>query len=104
VGGEEGAVSEPRADVREQVKAMAHKVHELEREANALLHDARVRITSQGYNGQPWGQSRPSLKGREYSVTFAYLDSGDVWLALDGPRVTISIDDVVIVRVGGGQP
>lgn len=65
---------------------------------NGMLKGRKVRILSD-YNGQDMGTSRPSLKGRVFTVTWACYDRGSVTVGLDGPRHLTNAVDLKEVEV-----
>lgn len=64
----------------------------LEEEANALLVGQKVRVLTD-YNGQPYGSSKPSLKGHIFTVT-SVLFGYNVQISLEGQRLFLNLDEV----------
>jgi hypothetical protein len=80
----------------EEIAACASEVKRLLDGLESRLKGRRVRILS-NYNGQPWGSSKRSLKGKVLEVERIYYDgwpSCPVTLALKGHRLFIRFNEV----------
>lgn len=80
----------------EEITACAGEVKRLLDALEASLKGRKVRILS-NYNGQPWGGSKPSLKGKVLKVERVYYDgwpSCPVTLLLEGQRLYIRFNQV----------
>jgi hypothetical protein len=65
---------------------------EADHELRGMCNGRMVRITAD-YNGQPFGCSRPNLKGKEFEVRNAFFDDHSITLWLEGgTRGTLAID------------
>lgn len=59
-----------------------------------LVKGRKIRVAGD-WNGQPWGRSKPSKRGKEYVVRGAGLDvQWGVFLWLEGERLSIRADEV----------
>lgn len=90
--------------VRMAAEGLAEEMARLDRNINDMLAGRRVRITSD-YNGQPYGSSRPSLRGKEYCVRAAFFSGEggyrpEITLWLDGPdhlTNAVRLDEVEVL-------
>lgn len=64
-------------------------------ESTTLVKGRRVRILSAShYNGQPFGSSRPALRGKVFTVEAAHVDNWGMNLKLKGERLSIRAGEV----------
>lgn len=80
--------------MKQRMLAAKQKAFEMELELNTLVSGRPVKILSD-WNGQPYGRSRRSMKGREMTVERAHVDAHwGVYLFLRGERVSIRAEEV----------
>jgi hypothetical protein len=80
----------------ELLKAM-QQVMEINQDAQEAIIGKKVRITS-NYNGQPYGRSRPSLRGKIFTVSGVEIGARCTFLWLKDQRLSIDLDDVEFVE------
>jgi hypothetical protein len=82
-------------NLKEELSKLLKDQVDLHQKANALVVGRPVRILSE-YNGQPYGRSRRSMKGREMTVeSVASIDPHwGINLFLRGERVSIREKEV----------
>ena len=83
--------------IRQQMNERVFKIRELLGELKWLLVDQRVKVTS-GYNGQPYGSSRPRLTGKEFKISDVSFGNGELFLFLTGERVGIRPNEIEFVQ------
>lgn len=79
--------------IRNRLKEIEAEMRALEREARLLVVGQRIRITN-GYNGQPYGQSRPALTDREFTVRSVAIDGNGCAVLPEGQRLYVDITGV----------
>lgn len=79
--------------IQNYLKVSLKKIQEMERIGASLVIGRKVEIVSP-FNGQPYGSSRKSQKGKIKIVTGLHLDSGGVYLQIEGERLCIRLDEV----------
>lgn len=85
--------------LRIELAALLGQAVEIEVAVNNLLKGRRVEVISD-FNDQPHGRSRPSLKGKQYTIRSADMDTGwsSINLWLDGCQcATMLWTDVVLL-------
>jgi len=80
-------------DVAKKLQKKAQLIKNLEKSAYSVAVGKIIKITS-GYNGQMYGNSKPSLKGKEFEVTGVSIDGSGVWLWLKGHDVGVHLNEV----------
>jgi len=83
-------------DERTEAIEMGEQIQAAQDNLNALLSGLSVTILS-NFNGQPFGRSRPSLKGKTYTVSHAFYDDfHGVCVFVRGERWSIPLREVSI--------
>ncbi len=73
----------PHDDLRRSLRTMSAQYEGLVLQASREVHGVEATIVS-NYNGQPYGRSRKSWKGRKIKFSGASLDfDGHVWLSIE---------------------
>lgn len=69
------------SDPRQEIRALMATIRQAQQGAALLLRGRKVRIVSD-YNGQPYGHSRPSMRGRLGEIVLVHMTGEDceVWL------------------------
>lgn len=81
-------------DIKTKLRELHSEARELERKATTQVAGLKAMITS-NYNGQPYGRSKPSMKGKIVTVTDCYLDHYDEpYVFVKGLRVALSINEI----------
>jgi len=72
-------------ELKEKIKVIAKEITDFERkkqeEINNLIKGKKVIIVS-NFNGQPFGTSKKSLKGRVFEIDSLSVQYGDIWASL----------------------
>lgn len=72
-----------------------------ERNITALLVGRTVEVIS-NFNDQQFGRSKPSLKGKRFTVHHAFVDDGGVTVWLEGCHCGAGLwEDVILVDQSG---
>ena len=84
----------------ERIRDLARQVDALETEAAKLIEGRMVRVAAD-FRDQPYGSSKPNLKGKTFRVAALFLcPEPVVWLATESGRVLgtgIALDKVEIL-------
>jgi len=84
-------------EIKSRVLAQFNKALGAHRNIRELLVGRSAKIISD-YNGQPYGRSAPSMRGRIKSIVAVHFDLNQgVSVQLTGSRLYISIDEIEIV-------
>ena len=81
------------ANVKQQVLNTSREINKLERDIELLCVGQVVTVTS-NYNGQPYGRSRPSQKGKKGIITSVTARGDRVWFFVGGESLALSLDEV----------
>ncbi len=83
--------------IKDQIAKISCRINGLQNHAVVLLKGKRVKIISD-YTGQPFGSSRPSLKGHEFNIEAVQISGSrcEIW---DGTfdHCFMGIDEVEFV-------
>jgi len=88
--------------LKKYVQTRCSKIEQLQKEIGDKFEGRSVRILS-NYNAQPYGNSKPSLKGKVFKITSAHIDSRDCYFFLEGYEYGCSgvfIDEVEFLKEG----
>ena len=85
-----------RMSVKSKLDAFRSHIAILEKDANDLVKGKTIKILSD-YNGQPYGQSKRSLKGECFTVTGSTVESDGIWLYIKEHNVGLNIEEVEFI-------
>jgi hypothetical protein len=95
------------SDLHATLAEMAAQVEEIEKRAAALVEGRTVRVIKD-FRDQPYGRSKPNLKGKPFRVAALFLAPVPVlWLATESGRVLgagIELAGVEFVEAGNKEP
>jgi len=79
--------------IKETIKKLIIEHSALQDKCDNMFKGRHVIITG-WYNGQPHGSSKKSLKGKNFIIRHAYLDSNRLCFFLEGQNLGIDSNDV----------
>lgn len=83
-------------EIMNKLKSIQAKIESLEQEANELVAGRKARIISD-YNGQPYGHSKFSMKGKIIKINNIVFDGYFTCFSGEGLRVGISFSDIEFI-------
>ena len=74
-------------DIKNRIRNNHSEKIALYRELNNILAGKNIKITCPEFNGQPFGSSKPKLKGRLYKIEYgdALISDGEPYLHIRKP-------------------
>lgn len=90
-----------------KLNELADNIHiaarNLSLEAHRKLRGTFVEIRSD-YNGQPYGRSRPSLRGKQCKIRSAFTDEDGLHIFIEGHRLSLHRDAVRFLETEVNKP
>ncbi|KKK88912.1 hypothetical protein LCGC14_2738380 [marine sediment metagenome] len=83
-------------DTKVYLNALQNQVLDVHNTAQAMMIGKQVKILSD-FNGQPYGRSKKSLKGKTFFVISVEIDRFQIWLFLKDMRCGIDSKEVEFI-------
>lgn len=84
------------SEITRELKTAVLKIAKINQDAKELIQGREMKILSD-YNGQPYGSSKPSLKGKIFRVESVSIEGDGCQLLPKGMYVYLPIEEVEIL-------
>lgn len=84
------------SEIKAAASSSISQINAIQEQLNSQFKGKRVRIL-RDFHDQPWGRSKPNLKGCEYTIQSVGVDAYNCWVFLQGLSCGISPDSIQVI-------